>query len=108
MVVVPLRVLLAPLFATLLSAVDGDIGRHLLATAWGHLLASLGWTKHDCLLASGVLSSDVARLLECVPKKVTMLALEQVTHVALWQHANSPLASLAAGLGLDALALLPQ
>jgi hypothetical protein len=41
----PLRVLLAPLFATLdalLSVVDGDIGWCLLAAARGRLLASLG------------------------------------------------------------------
>jgi hypothetical protein len=40
-----LRALLAPLFAAfdaLRSIMDGDVELHLLAAAWGHLLASLG------------------------------------------------------------------
>jgi hypothetical protein len=41
----PLRALLPPLLAaldTLLSVVDGDVGRCLIAPAWGHHPASLG------------------------------------------------------------------
>jgi hypothetical protein len=36
----PLRMLLAPLLATvgtLIGIVDGDVGRRLLVSAWGHL-----------------------------------------------------------------------
>jgi hypothetical protein len=67
-----LRVLLAPLFAALdalLSVVDGDIGRRLLATTRGHLPASLGWTKHVHLIVGGMRGGDAARLPECVPEK---------------------------------------
>jgi hypothetical protein len=73
-----LRPLLAPLFAalnTLLSAVDGNIERRLLVTAQGRLPASLGWVKHNCLMASGVWGGDTMWLPECVPKKVAMLNL---------------------------------
>jgi hypothetical protein len=52
-----------PLFATLdavLSAVYGDVRRHLLATAGGHLPASLALAKHDRLVTSGLLGGDVA------------------------------------------------
>jgi hypothetical protein len=52
----PLKVLLAPLFATLHTLpadVGGDIRRRSLATARGRLPASLGWARHDRLIASG-------------------------------------------------------
>jgi hypothetical protein len=55
-----------------------------------------------------MLGSVAVRLLEHVPEIVAMLALERVPHMALGQHTNSPLASLAAGLGLYTLALPPQ
>jgi hypothetical protein len=38
----PLRSLAVPLLATLLSVVDDDVGRCLLAVAWGHLPAFPG------------------------------------------------------------------
>jgi hypothetical protein len=44
----PLRMLLAPLLATLgaiFGVVDGNVEQHLLATTWGRLPASLGETK---------------------------------------------------------------
>jgi hypothetical protein len=63
--------------------------------------------KHDSLIAGGVLDGDAMWLLECVPKIVTMLVLEQVLCVALRQCAKAPQTSLAAGLGLDTLALPP-
>jgi hypothetical protein len=84
----PLRALLAPLFAALdalLSVMDSDIGWRLLTATWGHLPTSLGLTKHDSLIAGGVLDGDATWLLECVPKIVTMLVLEQVPCVALTQ-----------------------
>jgi hypothetical protein len=37
----------------LLSAADSDVGHCLLATAEGHLPASLGRAKHDHLIAGG-------------------------------------------------------
>jgi hypothetical protein len=69
-----------PLFATLdalLSTLDGDVGWCLHATTWGRLPASLGWMKHGRLIAGGVLGSEAARLLKCVPKKVAILTLER-------------------------------
>jgi hypothetical protein len=92
----PLRVMLALLFAALdalLSAVDGDIGWHLLAAAWGRLPTSLGWIKHDYLIAGGVLGGDATRLLKYVPEKVAMLTLEQVSCAALSQRANARVAA---------------
>jgi hypothetical protein len=74
----PLRALLPALFATLdalLRVVGGDVGRRLLAAAWGHLPVSLGLWMHDHLIARGVLGGDATRLLKCVPKKVAMFAL---------------------------------
>jgi hypothetical protein len=56
-------VLLVPLFAafdTLLGDVGSDIGRHLLATAWRHLPASLVWEKNDHLISSGMLGGSAA------------------------------------------------
>jgi hypothetical protein len=104
-------VLHAPLFATLdalLSVVDGDVGRHHLAAAWGRLSTSLGRTKHGNLLADVMLGGDATRLLECVPEKVAMLTLEQVLCAVLGQCANAPLASLVVGLGLHAPTMPPQ
>jgi hypothetical protein len=59
----PMKALLAPLSATfdaLLGAVRGDVGWHLPVATWGCLPASLGMTKHDCLIASGALGGDAA------------------------------------------------
>jgi hypothetical protein len=64
--------------------------------------------KHDCLIASGVLGDDVTRLIECVPEKVAILALERALRSALRQHTCAPLVSMAASLGLDVSALPPQ
>jgi hypothetical protein len=93
-----------PLFAaldTLMGVANSNVGWHLLAAAWGHLPAFLGWMKHSCLVASGVPDGNAAWLLECVPEKVAMLILEQVPHMVLGLHTNTPLASLLASLGLD-------
>jgi hypothetical protein len=82
----PLRALLVPLFATLdtlLSSMNNDIRRHLLVVARGHLPASLGWAKHDLLVAGGMWGGNTARLLECVPEKVARLALKRAPCVAL-------------------------
>jgi hypothetical protein len=79
----PLKALLAPLAATfdaLVGVVSGDVGRHLLATAWGRLPASLCRVKHDHLVTGGTLAGDVARLLDRAPKGVIASALSQ----ALW------------------------
>jgi hypothetical protein len=72
----PLKALLEPLFAALdalLATVGGDIGQRNLTTTRNCLPASLGWMRHDRLVASGVLGGDVARCLECVPEEVSML-----------------------------------
>jgi hypothetical protein len=53
----PLRMLLAPLLDALgaiFGAVDGSVRRRLLAVAWGHVPASLGGMKRDCLIAGGI------------------------------------------------------
>jgi hypothetical protein len=74
----PLKALLVPHFATLdtlPAAVDGDVGRRSLTAAQGRLPASLSQAKHDHLVAGGVLDGYAALHLECVPKKVAMLAL---------------------------------
>jgi hypothetical protein len=81
-----LRELLAPLFAALdahLSAVDGDVGQCLLPGARGHLPASVGWAKHDRLVAGGVRGGDAAWLLKCVYEKVIVLTLERAKCAAL-------------------------
>jgi hypothetical protein len=78
----PLKALLAPLFASLdtfPATVGGDIGRRSLTTSQARLPASLGWMRHDRLIASGVLGGDAAWHLECVPKEVAMLA-------SVWWH----------------------
>jgi hypothetical protein len=70
----PLRMLLVPLPATLsatLGAVDDTIGRRFLAATWGHLPTSLGGTKCNCFVASGVWAGDAVWLLGGVPKDVT-------------------------------------
>jgi hypothetical protein len=77
----PLKALLAPLLAaldTLLSTANGDIERHLLATAWGRLPASLGKTKFGRLVAGGVLGGDAAQILSGVTKNVIVFALAWV------------------------------
>jgi hypothetical protein len=55
----PLRMLLAPLLATLVGILDGDVGRRIIVAAWGHLPAAYGWAKFGCLVAGGVLGGDV-------------------------------------------------
>jgi hypothetical protein len=107
----PLKALLAPLFAALdalPATMDGDIRRRFLAAAWGHLPTCPSLVKHDCLIAGAVFGGDVARCLECVPTKVAMLAREWAPCGALRLHARAPRVSLAAGMWLDAPALLPQ
>jgi hypothetical protein len=98
-----LRALLAPLFAVLdalLSMVDDDVGWCLLVATRGHLPASLGWVKHDHFVVGGVRGGDAAWLPDCVPERVTMLALEWAPCTMLRQCARAPLASLIAGLGV--------
>jgi hypothetical protein len=107
----PLKALLVPLFATLdalPAAMGGHVGCLSLTAARGHLPASLGWTRHDCLVASGVLGSDVVRCLKCVPEEVVMLTLVQAPSIVLRLRAHTPLVSLAAGLWLITPALPPQ
>jgi hypothetical protein len=104
----PLKALLAPLFAVLPAAMGGNIRRRSLTTTQGHPLASLGWTRHDHLITSGVLGDDATRHFECVLEEVDMLALVRAPFTMLGLHAHAPLARLAAGLWLDVLALPPQ
>jgi hypothetical protein len=86
----PLRMLLAPLLTTLgalLSIMDGDIGRRLLATAWGHLRATSARVKFDRLIASCVLGDDIAQLLSGVPESVVRcLKGRRLLHIS---HATS-------------------
>jgi hypothetical protein len=59
---VPLKVLLAPLFVTpdtLLAAMGGDVGWCYLAAAQDCLPTPLDWTRHDRLIANGMLGGDV-------------------------------------------------
>jgi hypothetical protein len=90
------------------SALDGNIGRWLPATAWGHLPTSWRKMKSSRLAASGVLGGNVAQLLVGVLKNVTVFALAQVPRVAFRSGTCVPLASLLASLGLRALTLSPQ
>jgi hypothetical protein len=62
----------------LLGAVDGDIGRRLLAATWGRLPTSLGRMKFGHLIAGGILGGDDARLLGGVPKNVIVFPLAWV------------------------------
>jgi hypothetical protein len=62
---------------------------------------------YNHIVASGVLGGDVVRCLECVPGEVAMLTLVWVPCVMPGLHAHALLASLAAGLSLNALALPP-
>jgi hypothetical protein len=85
-------------FATLdalLSMIYGYVRWCLLVAARGRFPTSLVLAKHDRTIAGGVLGGDAAWLLECVPKKVTMLALEKASCVALGQRVHDPLVSLA-------------
>jgi hypothetical protein len=59
-------------------------------------------------VAGGVWGSDAMQLLECVPEKVAMLALEWAPCVVLGPCVHAPLVSLTAGLGFDVPALPPQ
>jgi hypothetical protein len=107
----PLKVLLAPLFVALdalLAVVGGDIRRRSLIAARYHLPSSLGWKRHDRLIASGVLGGDVGWRIECVPEEVAMLALVQAPCIMLGLCTCTPLASQAVGLWLNTLALPPQ
>jgi hypothetical protein len=77
----PLKALHVPLLASLdalLSAVDGEVRRCLLAAARGCLLASLGRMKFNRLIVGGVLGGDVAWLLGGVPENVVVFALAWV------------------------------
>jgi hypothetical protein len=74
----PLKTLLAPFFATLgalPAAMGGDVGWCSLSVARGRLPTPLGWTRHDHLVANGVLDGVITRCLESVPEEVSMLAL---------------------------------
>jgi hypothetical protein len=107
----PLKALFEPLFATLdalPTAVDGDIRWRSLTIARGHLPASLGWVKHDSVVASGILGGDAVWCHECVPIKVAMLTLERALCAVLGWHARAPQVSLMVGLWLGERALPPQ
>jgi hypothetical protein len=74
----PLLMLLAPILPaldTLLGAVAGDVEQCLLATAWGHLPASLGRKMFGHLIAGGILGGDTAQLLGGVPKNIVVFTL---------------------------------
>jgi hypothetical protein len=73
-----LKALLVPLlaaFGALPSAMANDVRWRLPVTTQGHLPASLGGVKHDCLVVGGALDGDVARLLERVPEEIAMSAM---------------------------------
>jgi hypothetical protein len=93
MVVTPLRTLLAPLLPTLgalLGAVDDDVARCLLATAWGCLPTSLCRMKFSRLIAGGILGGDVELLLGGVPENSTVCALARVPHMVFRSHVRAP------------------
>jgi hypothetical protein len=72
----PLKVLLAPLFAsldTLPASVDGNVRQCSLPTTQGHLPTSMGWAKYHCLIVGGMLGGDSMWHLKCVPENVAML-----------------------------------
>jgi hypothetical protein len=90
---VPLNALLAPLFATLdalPATVGGNVRRRSLTATRGCLPASLGWARHDRLKAIGMLGGDAARGLECVPEKVTILALVRAPCTVLGLRTHAP------------------
>jgi hypothetical protein len=81
----PLRMLLAPLLATLgtiFGTLDGNVRQCLLAAAWGRLSASLGGTKRGRLVAGGVQVGNDVRLLGGVPKNIIVFILAWVSHEA--------------------------
>jgi hypothetical protein len=78
-----------------------------LATAQGHLPASLGLVKRGHLITGGMLGGTDARHLKCVTTKVAMLALQRAPCTMLRLRAHTPLASLKAGLWLDVIDLPP-
>jgi hypothetical protein len=78
----------------------GDVGWHLPITAWGHLPASLGRAKHDCLITGSALGSYVAHLFERVPKVVPMSALPWALCVVLVPLSHATLVSLVASFEL--------
>jgi hypothetical protein len=86
--------------------VSDDVGRHLLVTAQGHLPARLCGVEQDCLIASGVLGGDAARLLKRASDEVTLFTLSRALLVATRQHAWVALVSLAMNLRLTAPPLL--
>jgi hypothetical protein len=107
----PLMTLLTPLFATLdvlPTTVRGDVRWCSLTVARGHLHASLGRVRNDCLIASGVLGGDAALRLKCFPEKEAMLTLVRAPCMVLGLCAHTPVVSQAEGLWLNVLALLPQ
>jgi hypothetical protein len=91
----------------LLGVVCGRVRWCLLVSAWGCLPASLDRVKHDCLIASGVLGGDAARLLEHVLEEVIFSTPARALRASLGQCTHATFASLAMSLGLVALALLP-
>jgi hypothetical protein len=97
----PLEVLFSPL------ATAFDVGRRLLVTARGRLLASLCRAKHDRLVSSSTLGGDALRLLKCAPEGVCMSTLPRALHAALRKHALATLVSLAVSMGLTASILPP-
>jgi hypothetical protein len=104
----PLRALLVPLLAALLGTVDGDVGRCLLAAAWGRLPDSLGRTKVGRLVANGILGGDAAWLLNGVPKNIVVFALVWVLTRDIWvTRPRSPDEPVGES-GLNALGLSPQ
>jgi hypothetical protein len=106
----PLRILLAPLLATLgaiFGTLDSNVRQRLLAAAWGRLSSSLGGTKCSRLVASGIQVGNAMRLLGVVPKNVVVFVLAWVSHMVLKSCARAPLASLLVSLGFDAPALPP-
>jgi hypothetical protein len=103
----PLRTLLVPLLATL-GAMDGDVGWHLLATAWGCLPATQDRMKFGRLIAGGVLGGDVVLLLSGVPENVIVCTLSWVPCATFGSRTYATLASMSVSLGFGALALLPQ
>jgi hypothetical protein len=74
----PQRALLAPLVAALdalLGVVSADVGRCLLAAAWGRFPVRLCGAVHGRLVAGGVLGGDAEQLLERASKEVTLFTL---------------------------------
>jgi hypothetical protein len=69
---------------------DGNIGQHPPAVAWGRLPAFLGGMKFDCLVVVGVRCGHAAQLLGGVSKNVAMFIQARALHMALGPHARAP------------------